>query len=74
FIASAIMAYLLVEVFKPAGSMATESRVFAAASWLPKMSDLAAMMGIEMVRSPLNISFFWALICAVLVWLFIWHT
>ncbi|MEW7866780.1 ABC transporter permease [Aeromonas diversa] len=74
FIASAIMAYLLVEVFKPAGSMATESRVFAEASWLPKMSDLAAMVGIEMVRSPLNISFFWALICALLVWLFIWHT
>ena len=25
-------------------------------------------------NSPLNISFFWALICAALVWVFIWHT
>lgn len=74
FIASAIMAYLLVEVFKPAGSMATESRVFAEASWLPKLSDIGARFGVEMATSPLNISFIWALICAALVWLFIWHT
>ncbi|MGL5285079.1 nucleoside ABC transporter membrane protein [Aeromonas sp. RU39B] len=74
FIASALMAYLLVNVFKPAGTMATESRVFAEASWLPKLSDIGAMMGMTIPTSPLNISFIWALICAVLVWLFIWHT
>jgi simple sugar transport system permease protein len=56
-----LMAYLLVEVFKPAGSMATESKVFAEASWLPKMSELAGAFGMEMSNSPLNISFFWAL-------------
>ena len=74
FIAASLMAYLLVDIFKPAGSMATESKVFAVASWLPKMSELAAGFGMEMPNSPLNISFFWALICALLVWVFIWHT
>jgi simple sugar transport system permease protein len=74
FIAASLMAYLLVEVFKPPGSMATESKVFAEASWLPKMSALASSFGMEMPNSPLNISFIWALICAALVWVFIWHT
>ena len=74
FIASSLMAYLLVDIFKPAGSMAAESKVFAEASWLPKMSELASSFGMAMPNSPLNISFIWALICAVLVWVFIWHT
>ncbi len=74
FIASALMAYLLVDVFKPAGTMAPESRVFAEAAWLPKMTDLLAPLGLELSPSPLNLSFFWALICALLVWLFIWRT
>ncbi|OSM50631.1 sugar ABC transporter permease, partial [Aeromonas salmonicida subsp. salmonicida] len=47
FIAASLMAYLLVEVFKPPGSMATESKVFAVTSWLPKMSELASGVGIE---------------------------
>jgi general nucleoside transport system permease protein len=74
FIAASLMAYLLVDVFKPAGSMATESKVFAVNSWLPKMSELAAGLGMSIPNSPLNISFFWALICAALVWVFIWHS
>jgi simple sugar transport system permease protein len=74
FIAASLMAYLLVNVFKPANSMATESRVFAEASWLPKMHDVFALFGIEMASSPLNISFLFALLCCLFVWLFIWHT
>ena len=54
--------------------MAPESRVFAEAAWLPKMTDLLAPLGLELSPSPLNLSFFWALICALLVWLFIWRT
>lgn len=74
FIAASLMAYLLVDVFKPPGIMTPESKVFAETSWLPKMSELAASFGVELTSSPLNVSFFWALICAVLVWVFIWHT
>lgn len=74
FIAASLMAYLLVEVFKPAGSMATESRVFAQTSWLPKVNSVASLLGFNWPNSPLNISFFWALLCALLVWVFIWQT
>ncbi len=60
FIASSLMAYLLVDILKPENTMATESRVFAASSWLPKC--------------PLNLSFIFALVCCLFMWLFIWHT
>ncbi|WED21221.1 ABC transporter permease [Vibrio sp. JC009] len=74
FIAATFMAYLLVNVFKPEGVMAAESRVFAASSWLPKMHDMLAVVGFEMESSPLNLSFIFALLCCVGVWLFLWHT
>ncbi|MFV0489380.1 MAG: ABC transporter permease [Vibrio fluvialis] len=74
FIASSLMAYLLVDVLKPENTMATESRVFAVSSWLPKMHELLAVFGVKLAASPLNISFLFALLGCVFVWLFIWHT
>ncbi|PWI35251.1 sugar ABC transporter permease [Vibrio albus] len=74
FIAASLMAYLLVDILKPEGTMATESRVFAAQSWLPKMHEMLGAVGIEMASSPLNLSFFFALLCCLFVWLFIWHS
>lgn len=74
FIAASLMAYLLVDVLKPENTMATESRVFAVSSWLPKMHEILAVVGIEMAPSPLNLSFFFSLVCCVFVWLFIWHS
>ncbi|MDC0609325.1 ABC transporter permease [Vibrio sp.] len=74
FIAASLMAYLLVDIFKPENTMATESRVFAASSWLPKIHEILGVFGIELASSPLNISFIFALLCCVFVWLFIWHT
>ncbi len=74
FIASSLMAYLLVDILKPETTMATESRVFAVSSWLPKMHEFFALFGIKMASSPLNISFIFALLCCVFVWLFIWHS
>ncbi len=74
FIASSLMAYLLVDILKPETTMATESRVFAVGSWLPKMHEFFAMFGLEVASSPLNISFIFALLCCVFVWLFIWHS
>jgi simple sugar transport system permease protein len=74
FLAASLMAYLLVDVLKPDASMATESRVFAASSWLPKIHEILGFFGFELAPSPLNLSFIFALICCVFVWLFIWHT
>ena len=74
FIASAVMVYLLVNVMIEPGQMQPESRAFAANAHLPFMHQALAGLGITIEPSPLNLSFFWALICCVLVWLFIWHT
>ena len=74
FIASALMIYLLVNVMSPKGSMNPETRTFDANAHLPLMQDVFAGLGIEIARSPLNLSFLWALICAVAVWLLLWHT
>jgi general nucleoside transport system permease protein len=74
FIASAVMVYLLVNVMIQPGQMSPETREFTPDAWLPFMHEVLGGFGIEVTRSPLNISFFVALICCVLVWGFIWRT
>ena len=74
FIAAALMVYLLVNVLIKPGQMSPESREFAPSAWLPFMHEALGWFGIAMARSPLNLSFLWALVCCVLVWAFIWHT
>lgn len=74
FIASALMVYLLVSVLSPKGSMNPETRTFDPNAHLPLMHDVLAGLGLEVARSPLNLSFVWALICAGAVWLLLWHT
>ncbi|MCB1440291.1 MAG: ABC transporter permease [Nitratireductor sp.] len=74
FIASALMIYLLVEVFKPAGSMAPETRTFEAGGQIPKLDWLFNLFGSSLGGAPFNWSFFLALACCYLVWLLIWRT
>ena len=74
FIASAVMVYLLVNVMIHPGQMSPETREFAPDAWLPFMHEILGGFGIEVTRSPLNISFIIALVCCVLVWGFIWRT
>jgi len=74
FIASALMVYLLVNVFIEPGQMSPQSRVFEESAWLPFAHEMAAWFGIETTRTPLNLSLAWALICCVLVWFYIWRT
>ena len=74
FIASALMVYLLVNVFIEPGQMSPQSRVFEESAWLPFAHEMAAWIGIKTTKTPLNMSFLWALICCVLVWFYIWRT
>mgnify|MGYP003393343051 CR=1 FL=1 len=74
FIASALMTYLLVNVLIKPGQQSPETREFAASAWLPFMHDFAFWMGIEFGKSPLNLSFAWALICCGAFWFYVWHT
>jgi len=74
FIASALMVYLMVNVLIKPGQMSPESRPFLDNAHLPFAHEVFAWMGIEITRSPLNVSIIWAVICCVGLWLFIWRT
>lgn len=74
FIAASLLVYLLVNVMSPPGSMQPETATFAETARLPSMQQVFAEFGWLIPASPLNLSFVWALICCVLVWILIWHT
>ena len=73
FIASALLAYLLVDVLKEPGNMMVESRAFAPSARLPGMHEALAGIGIEWPASPLNLSVLLALASAVGVYLLLWR-
>jgi len=74
FIASALMVYLMVNVFIKPGQMSPQSRDFDVAGHLPFMHEVFAWFGVEITRTPLNISVFWAIICCIGIWAYIWRT
>lgn len=74
FIAASAMVYLLVDVLKPPGSMAPQTRDFLPGAQLPKLGWLLETFGLSVRSAPLNVAFLLALVMAVLVWLLIWRT
>ena len=75
FIAFALMSYMLVEVLKPAGAMDPASAKFPAGAHLPTFREMFATEGSRLFgSSPVNVTFFVALLACVGVWLLIWRT
>ena len=74
FIAAALMVYLLVEVLIQPGQMSPESRRFDESAHLPAMHEFLALFGMDVTRTPLNLSVFVAIAACVLVWVVIWRT
>ncbi len=74
FIAASIMVYLLVDVLKPLGSMAPQTRDFLEGAQLPKLGFLLEAVGLSVRSAPLNVSFLLALLMSYVVWLLIWRT
>ena len=74
FIAAALMAYLLVDVIKAPGSMSPETERFPPNARLPAMHEVLGAIGLDIPRSPLNLSIVIALVACALVWLLIWRT
>ncbi|MCT8998321.1 ABC transporter permease [Chelativorans intermedius] len=74
FIAASLMVYLLVNVLKPAGSQAPQTRTFLEGGQLPKLNWMLEAMGLTVRSAPFNISFLLALLAAFLVWVLIWRT
>ncbi len=74
FIAAAVMTHLLVNVLIKPGQQSPETREFDPSTWLPQLHEVAGMVGLEIGRSPLNVSAILALAAGALVWLYLWHT
>lgn len=74
FIAASVMIYLLVDVFKPDGIMAPQTRGFAEGGQLPRLDWLFGLFGVKTGAAPLNISFLLALVAAFVVWIIVWRT
>jgi general nucleoside transport system permease protein len=74
FIAASLMVYLLVGPLKPLGSMAPQTRNFSADAQLPKLNWLLELGGATVRSTPLNLTFFLALLACVAVWVLIWRT
>jgi simple sugar transport system permease protein len=74
FIASAVMTHLLVNVLIKPGQQSPETREFDPNTWLPQLHELTRAVGLEIGRSPLNLSSLVALAAGGLVWLHLWHT
>lgn len=75
FIAAALLNYVLVNVLRPVGSMDPASARFPEATHLPKLTEMAASIGIQWGRNtPVNITFFIAIVACFVVWLLIWRT
>ena len=74
FIASALLAYLLVNVLKAPGSMTVETVPFAESAHMPGVHQVLAAMGIAWPRTPLNLSVLLAVAAAVGVYLFLWRS
>ena len=74
FIASSVMVWLLAGMLMNPGQMSPETRSFAEGVGLAQIHVIAGWLGIEISRSPLNLSFPIALIVSVGVWWLIWRT
>jgi general nucleoside transport system permease protein len=74
FLAATLLIYLLVGPMKMAGSMAPETANFVPGATLPLFSTMAGFFGFKLQRTPLNLSFLFAILAAVGVWVLIWRT
>lgn len=74
FLASALLAGLLVHGLRAPGSMAVESAPFPEAARLPGLHGLLGALGVDWPRTPLNLSLLLALAAALGVQLLLRHT
>lgn len=74
FIAGALLVFLLAGPLRMTGTMALETAPLPPAARLPSIADAAAVLGIGLPRTPLNLSFVLALVACLAVWVLIWRT
>jgi general nucleoside transport system permease protein len=74
FLASALLAFVLIDVLKEPGNMTIESRAFGPGAKLPGVHEALGWLGLEWPRSPLNLSVLLAVIAAIFTYLLLWKT
>ncbi|MEM8797834.1 MAG: ABC transporter permease [Pseudomonadota bacterium] len=74
FIAASLMVWLLAGPMIAPNQMSPQTSTFEASAQLAKMSTILPFLGDLVSGSPLNISFFFALLAAFFVWVLIWKT
>ena len=74
FIASSLMVFLLVDVIRDMKQMGPHTVALPKEIWFPTFKEFAALFGIKIRYSPLNISFLLAIAASVFVWFLVWKT
>jgi len=74
FISYSLMLYLIGHQLIEPGSQNPTTREFGQNAWMPAMQDILAGIGIHIPNTPLNGSFFLALIACVAFYLVVWHS
>ena len=74
FIASSLMTWLLVDKLRMAGSQTPATEEFVKAAWVPMLHELFAPLGLALPNTPLNASFFLALLALLGFYLVLWHS
>ena len=74
FLAAILLNYLLVDVLIAPNQQSPQTISKDNAGDLPMAHEVLAVFGVQMGRSPLNISFLLALVAAYLIWVFLWRT
>jgi simple sugar transport system permease protein len=74
FIAASIMVWLLAGLLIEEAQKGPQTRAFADGISLMKIHEFAALFGIVINTSPLNLSFVIAILASIAVWILIWRT
>jgi len=75
FIAASLLNYLLVNVFRPDGSMDPATAKFPDQTNLPTLHEILSLIGIPFSKAaPANVCFLIAILSCFLVWVLLWRT
>lgn len=74
FIAAALLVWLLAGPMLEAGQQSPQSGLLPEQTWLPKIHEMFAWIGIKTASTPLNASFLIALLASLFFWVLIWRS
>ena len=73
YIAASTMVYIIINVFRPVGRMAVESREITNIA-MPSFRQIGLWLGVKLPNTPLNVTVFLAIIAAWGLWYLLWRT